>query len=388
VRPETEFLEDTAEDLFEEAPCGYLSTRLDGTIVQVNRTFEAWTGRSRRDLLAGVRFQDLLSPGGRIYHETHYAPLLQMQGSVRGIAVEIVRADGSALPALINSVLRRDEGGRPRVIRTTIFDATDRRRYEQELLRASQREHEIAHQLQRSLLAGKLPVSPALGLEIFYSPAGRGLEVGGDWYDSFWVQSEETIGLVLGDVVGRGIAAAATMGQLRSAVRALASTGLGPAALLEALDRYSRRHGVGEMTTLVYAELTLETGLFRFACAGHPPPLILEPGREPYFAWGGRSTPLNPYGESGGRAESCCSLPADAVVLLYTDGLIERRGVPQYDGESKLRDELAAHGHEPLKDIVEAVVRALRDPSDSDDVCLLAAQLAPASPSELPDAVD
>ena len=388
MRPETEFLEDTAEDLFEEAPCGYLSTRLDGTIVRVNRTFEVWTGRSRHDLLAGVRFQDLLSRGGRIYHETHYAPLLQMQGSVRGIAAEIVRADGSVLPALINSVLRRDEDGQARVIRTTVFDATDRRRYEQELLRASQREHEIALQLQRSLLAGKLPASPALELEIFYSPAVRGLEVGGDWYDSFWVDDDRTVGLVVGDVVGRGIVAAATMGQLRSAVRALASTGLGPAAILEALDRYSLRHGVGEMTTLVYAELALDTGLLRFACAGHPAPLILEPGQAPYFASGGRSTPLNPYGEAGPRTESCCQLGPGAVMLLYTDGLIERRSAPQHDGSSSLRDELALHRDERLKDIVRSVVHALRDSSHADDVCLLAAQLTRPFPPELVDAVD
>jgi sigma-B regulation protein RsbU (phosphoserine phosphatase) len=388
VRPEAELLEDAAEDLFEEAPCGYLSTRLDGTILKVNRTFEAWTGRSRRELLAGVRFQELLSPGGQIYHETHYAPLLQMQGSVRGIAVEIMRADGSALPALINSVLRRDEEGRAQVIRTTIFDATDRRRYEQELLRASQREHEIAHQLQRSLLAGELPVSPGLELEIFYSPAVRGHEVGGDWYDAFWLHGDSTVGLVVGDVVGRGIAAAATMGQLRSAVRALASTGLAPAALLEALDGYSRRHRVGEMTTIVYAELTLATGLLRFACAGHPPPLILEPGEEPYFASGGRSTPLNPYGAAGVRTESSCSLRADSLILLYTDGLIERRGSPHYDGSEKLRETLAVHRHRPVKEAVQTLVRGLRDPSHSDDVCLLAAHLRRALPPTLPDAVD
>jgi len=130
-------LEDSAQELFEDAPCGYLTTRLDGTIVKVNRTFETWTGRAREDLLDRVRFQELLSAGGRIYHETHYAPLLRMQGSVREIAVDIIRADGTLLPALINSVLRVDDDGRPRVIRTTVFDATDRRRYEEELRVAS-----------------------------------------------------------------------------------------------------------------------------------------------------------------------------------------------------------------------------------------------------------
>jgi len=102
------------------------------------------------------RFQDLLSPGGRMYYETHYAPLLHMQGSVRAIAVEIVRADRSRLSALVNSVLRRDDDGRPQAVWTSVFGATDRRAY-QEPLRASRREHDIAQRLQRSMLSGTLP---------------------------------------------------------------------------------------------------------------------------------------------------------------------------------------------------------------------------------------
>jgi PAS domain S-box-containing protein len=148
-------LDESADDLFETAPCGYLTTALDGSILRVNRTFEELTGRKRVELL-GTRFQDLLTPGARIYHETHYAPLLRMQGSVREIAVEIVRSDGSNVPAFVNAVVRHDDAGQPRVIRTTVFDATDRRRYEQELLKARRREHEVALELQRGLLAGAL----------------------------------------------------------------------------------------------------------------------------------------------------------------------------------------------------------------------------------------
>ncbi len=324
---EARLLEDTAEELFKEAPCGYLSTRLDGTIIQVNRTFESWTGRSRVELLDETRFQDLLSPGGRIYYETHFAPLLQMQGSVHEIAVEIVRADGSLLPALINSSLRADEIGRPRVIRTTIFDATDRRRYERELLRSRQREHEIAQQLQRSLLSGELPVSHALELEISYAAAVRGTEVGGDWYDAFWLVEDQTIGLVVGDVVGRGIAAAALMGQLRSAVRAFASTAVAPAAVLAALDEFSRRHRIGQMTTLVYAQLGVDTGSLRFACAGHPPPIIIEPVGDPAVAWEGRSLPINAYPSVGTRPEAGLSLPPGSTVVLYTDGLLSSANI-------------------------------------------------------------
>jgi PAS domain S-box-containing protein len=141
--PEAAF-EENAEDLYEHAPCGYLSTLPGGIIVKVNQTFLTWTGYERQDLIGRKRFQELLTPGGRIYHETHYAPLLQMQGTVREIAVDIVRANGQRLPALINSVLRRDAAGQPVVARTTVFNATNRKEYERELLRERQRAEKAA----------------------------------------------------------------------------------------------------------------------------------------------------------------------------------------------------------------------------------------------------
>ena len=129
-------LEEDVEELYEHAPVGYLSSLPGGLIVKVNRTLLSWTGHDRDGLVGLKRFQDLLAPGARIYYETHYAPLLQMQGHVREIAVELLRADGSRIPVLLNSTLVRDAVGRPRVVRTTVFDASDRRRYERELLQA------------------------------------------------------------------------------------------------------------------------------------------------------------------------------------------------------------------------------------------------------------
>jgi sigma-B regulation protein RsbU (phosphoserine phosphatase) len=366
--------EDSAEDLFEHAPCGYLSTLPDGTIVRVNRTFEEWTGLRREELVGARRFQDLLSPGGRIYHETHYAPLLRMQGSVREIAVEIVRADGTRLAALINSVQHVDEHGHPRRIRTTVFDATDRRRYEDELLRARRQEQETAQELSRSLLSGSLPAAPGLEVGVAYRPGVTGLEVGGDWYDAFWLDEGDTVGLVIGDVVGRGIGAAATMGQLRSAVRALASTGLPPGRLLDALDAYAARHEVGQMTTLIYAQLGLGSRRLRYACAGHPPPLVLSPGEEPSFAWDGRSTPLDVSDEP--RGEAAVTLAPGSTVLLYTDGLVERRMESLTDGMDRLLGVAAAHRDDTAAALVGAVVRTLHDPAHIDDVCVLAARVA------------
>jgi PAS domain S-box-containing protein len=128
--------EESAEDLYENAPCGYLSALPGGRIIKVNQTFLSWTGYRRDDLVGVRRFQDLLTPGGRIYHETHYAPLLQMQGAVREIAVEVIRADGKRLPVLINSTIRKDAAGKPLLIRTTVFNATDRMQLERELILA------------------------------------------------------------------------------------------------------------------------------------------------------------------------------------------------------------------------------------------------------------
>jgi PAS domain S-box-containing protein len=137
--PPPAILEESVEDLYEHAPCGYLSALPGGLVVKVNQTFLTWTGFTREDLVGQKRFQDLLTAGGRIFHETHYAPLLRMQGAVREIAVEIVCADGRRLPALINSALTRDAAGEPSFVRTTVFNATDRKEYERELLRERQR---------------------------------------------------------------------------------------------------------------------------------------------------------------------------------------------------------------------------------------------------------
>jgi len=135
VRDATAVDEDV-EELFEDAPCGFLSTAPDGTIVRANRTFLALSGYDADELVGRRRFYDLLPPGAKIYYETHYAPLLQMQGSVRELALELVRSNGTHVPVLVSATVKQDPAGRPQLVRVTVFDATDRRRYERELLQA------------------------------------------------------------------------------------------------------------------------------------------------------------------------------------------------------------------------------------------------------------
>ena len=369
VTPDDVLLEESAEELFEDAPCGYLTCGADGAILRVNRTFERWTGHERATLV-GTRFRDLLAPAGRIYHETHYLPLLQMQGAVREIALDIVRADGTRLPALINSVQQRDEAGRPRIIRTTIFAASDRRAYEQELLLARRREQDIAQLLQRSLLSGDPPSSADVCVEVVYRAAQH--EVGGDWHDAFWVDDERTVGLVVGDVVGRGLDAAAVMGQLRSAIRALASTELAPGALLDALDGFVSRHRVGRMATVAYAQLDVTSGRLLYACAGHPPPALLVPGGRPCFLWEGRSVPLDSIALGGRRPEGSAQIVRGGTLVLYTDGLVERRAQSLDVGLQHLLDHAARHQGEDVAEMLASVVRAMND-DHSDDLCVLGA---------------
>lgn len=365
--------EQSAEELFEEAPCGYLTTTPDGTILRVNRTFERWLGVRRGDLIGRRRFIDLLSPGSRIYHETHYSPLLRLQKEVKEIALELIREDGPPLPVLVNSMLVGE--GDAAAIRTTVFDASERRRYERELLTARREEHEIARRLQESMLTGELPQAPGLEVAATYRPAVRGLQVGGDWYDAFWLEKGH-LGLVVGDVVGRGIEAAATMGQLRSATRALASTGLRPAALLEALDAFADRHGVGVMATLVLADLNLTDRTLSFACAGHPPPLLARGDDPPEVLWDGRSTPIDAQG--GGpreRTEAHCDLRPGGLLLLYTDGLVEHRGSDLDEGIEKLLDAVGRRREESPGTLTERLVRDLEVEEHRDDVCTLALAL-------------
>ncbi|MBE2317693.1 SpoIIE family protein phosphatase [Solirubrobacter sp. CPCC 204708] len=370
----------SAEELYEQAPCGYLSSTPDGTIVRVNETFLRWTGYRRQDLVAVKRFQDLLSPGGRIYHETHYAPLLRMQGSVREIAVDILTADRRRLPVLVNSALVTDEAGEPELVRTTLFDARERKAYERELLAARDRERQAreaverlhaqsqatSHALQQSLLASEAPRDPRFDIVTLYQPAVEDLEVGGDWHDAF-VLPDGRLGLVVGDVVGRGLIAATAMGQLRSAVRALAIAGLGPVELIRALDAFVAGVDAAKFATLVYAEVEPDLGTATIASAGHLPPVLVTAAGEARLWFGGRSTPVGIQTPALPRAEAELALNPGDTLVLYTDGLIERRTESIDTGLARL---LAAAADDPHPDALRR--NLIAQGPDKDDVCVLA----------------
>lgn len=125
------------EDLYENAPCGYLSLSPDGRIVKSNHTLTRWLGMAP-DALLGKRLRDVLSIAGQIFYETHFAPLLRMQGFFDEVALDLIRADGTPLHVLANAAERRDPEGGLLFTRVTVFRATERRRYERELVDATE----------------------------------------------------------------------------------------------------------------------------------------------------------------------------------------------------------------------------------------------------------
>jgi PAS domain S-box-containing protein len=131
-------------DLYEHGPCGYLFTHMDGVILQANRTLLDWTGSALDDLAGQRRFQDLLTLPGKIFYENQFFPLLRLQGSIKEIAFDLVRKAREPLPVLVSSVLRSDADGEPFMVASAIFDASDRRAYEQELLRSQRRAEQLA----------------------------------------------------------------------------------------------------------------------------------------------------------------------------------------------------------------------------------------------------
>ncbi|MEV6559476.1 SpoIIE family protein phosphatase [Nocardia sp. NPDC051756] len=327
-------LEDSAEDLYEHAPCGYLSTLMDGTIAKINGTLLDWLGYDRDELVGRRRFTDLLSIGGRIYHETHIAPSLRMHGEIGGLALELKTANGTRLPVLVTSVVKCGPDGTAQLIRTTIFDARDRRAYELELLRARQdadrerdRVQKLATTLRRTLLPPTLPEIPGIALAAYYHTASVD-EVGGDFYDIFPLKGD-TWGFFIGDVAGKGAPAAAVTSLARYTLRAAAASDPEPVAALGILNTVLNHeyHGIDpRFCTVIYGQLIPDAKgcTVTLASGGHPPAVLLD-------AAGGARFLDTPGGQLVGALPNAhfatveFRLDPGDTLLLYTDGLTEAR---------------------------------------------------------------
>ena len=200
-----------------------------------------------------------------------------------------------------------------------------------ERARLYEAEYEAAHQLQAALLP-RLPAGlPGVGIGTSYRPANQGHEVGGDWYDVFELPGGR-IGCAAGDVVGHDLAAAAAMGRLQLLLRYLARSGAGPAAVLASLDQACPDLSGTPFATVAYAEYDPAGTTLTYACAGHPPPLLADGDTVGYLE-GGRSAAL---GMRDAPAQATVTVKPGARLVLYTDGLIERRAEPIDAGFGRL----------------------------------------------------
>ncbi|MFF1280423.1 PP2C family protein-serine/threonine phosphatase [Streptomyces sp. NPDC058299] len=397
-------LEDSAEELYENAPCGYLSTLMDGTIAKINATLLAWLGLEREAVVGRMRFADLLPVGGKLYHETHFAPLLRMQGEISGIALEIKQADGGRIPVLVSSLVKHGSTGEPLLIRTTVFDARDRRAYEQELLRGRKVAEEARKQaeadrarlqdalavLQQSLLPDALPPVPGVEAAAHYHTASPD-RLGGDFYDVFPIGGER-FAFFLGDVCGKGPQAAAVTSLTRYTLRAAALHDADPVAALSTLNEVllERYSGSGDprYCTAVFGTLEPDptTGrvAVQLASGGHPPVVVLRADGTAHFlpTPGGLLVGILPAARF--VTASTTLTPGDTL-LLYTDGLTEARTGEDRTGlygDEALLAFAAGQAGNPPKAVIEALAGLLASFGDGldDDTALLALGVPAAGP--------
>ena len=245
-----------------------------------------------------------------------------------------------------------------------------------ESLSTLQREQQVAATLQNSLLPDRLPSVRGGLLAARYIAASHEAVIGGDWYDAFLLP-DETLAFVVGDVVGHGVRAAATMGQLRNALRAFLFQGFGPGHSLELLNRLVTTLSDEPFATAVCAVFDPATGVVRHASAGHPPVVIVSASGEVAWPEEERSLPLGTLPDTG-YPEAATTLRGGSTFLAYTDGLIERRKQGLDAGMARLARHAASAAGDP-EILIDAVVGALDDGIRNDDTALLALTRDPAA---------
>ncbi|WP_292989221.1 SpoIIE family protein phosphatase [Mycobacterium sp.] len=378
-------LSESAGDLYENAPCGYVVAGPDRRIVNVNTTLLTWLGYERNALI-GKPFTDLLAVGSLIHYETHFAPLLQLQGQLAGVTVDLKTADGSRLPVFVTANVKSDGDGRPVLLRITFHDAGIRRSYERELLDERQRvERErarvqiFARTLQRTLLPPLLSPPQGLDASALYHAASVD-DVGGDFYDLFPL-AQDKWAFFIGDVSGKGAGAAAVTSLTRYTLRAAAAFDADPIEVLQNLHTVLSqefRDTVNQFATVVFGVLTPRDGEFdvQLASGGHLPPLVLGANGEARYTdtVGGHPVgiPMEPR-----FVATRIRLGAGDTLVLYTDGLTEARvgsGTERYDFHGALLEFAAEHAPATASAIV-AEIQSLLDGFGSgleDDVAVLA----------------
>ncbi len=376
---------DALRDLFDNAPCGYLVISADGIIRRANATIARWLLRDA-EAMVGTPFPDLLTIGGRIHYETHFAPMLLASGVLGGVTVDLQTSDRRRIPVLLTANVERTADGHATLIRIVVDDVTDRRSYELELLderRRAQAESDratsLAETLQRSLLPPALFPPPGLEAAAHYHSPSAG-EVGGDFYDLFPL-TRDRYGFFLGDVCGKGVAAATLTSLTRYTLRAAAVNDDHPVGVLGTLDRVLKQDihaGRGWFCTVLFGVIAKAPGGFdvEIASGGHSPPLLLAgDGTAAYVPIdGGQAVGL--FAEPA-FVSTRLTLSAGDTLLLYTDGVTEARtgeGPARFDDDGALLRFAAAQSPAGASGVVTAMRTLIEELGSGveDDAAVLA----------------
>ena len=250
-----------------------------------------------------------------------------------------------------------------------------------ERARQFESERTIAETLQRSVLPVSLPQVDGVRIGARYLPGTEEVDVGGDWFDAITLANGR-LGLVVGDVVGKGVQSAATMAQLRNALRAFALDQMKPSSTITRLNRLAYGASETAFATLVYAVIDPSTRNCRFTTAGHPPPLAVYPDGRAEFLEGGRGLPVGAAPDTN-YVQDVVELPVGTTLLLYTDGLIERRDKTIDEGLAQLYAAAVEAPPDPER-LLEHVLDSLVGAADRrDDIALLAVRLFVSAPEPL-----
>ena len=342
----------------------------DGRVLRANPVLQKLTGGRA---VNGVAVSTLVGLDDRLALDALLTAALA--GATVPPAAELQLAGEEDLPVSILAWGVREHDGEILSVLIQVDDLRERRRAEAARERlaeeragrakaeaAYERERSIASTLQRDLLPRRLPDAPGIALASHFSAGGEGTAVGGDWFDAFTLPGGR-LGLVIGDVAGRGVAAAARMGQLRSVARAYAVEGHTPSGVVARLNLYHQALRADDMTTLVYAVIEPDHGRLRLVNAGHPPPALVVPGSSARLLEG--SCPALGIAEICQPPEIVVDFPPGATLALFTDGLVERRQENIDSGLGRLLSALAAPGD--IEAVRDDVIEACLGPERVDD---------------------
>ncbi|HYZ80905.1 MAG TPA: SpoIIE family protein phosphatase [Solirubrobacteraceae bacterium] len=360
--------DENAPGLGVHASRGRLPVAVEGRVMLGEGTFGRLAVERRAELLVGEELPGAAARSGDGEDESEVE---NEDGIVSVMAVPLVAAD-ELLGLVVLGAAAEDRFDAGDLELLTL--AADRMAIAIDHVQRFSHGRQLVETLQRSLLPDRLPHHPRLELAARYLPSGLAPQIGGDWYDALELDRDRTA-VMIGDVVGHGVRAATTMSELRNALRAFAVEGHSPGEALHQLDRVVHAtFGPGMIATVLFLIIDASRGMVRLSRAGHPPPALRTAAGEIRFLETGSTLPLGIDDRVSAEEAEYHLAPGDTL-LLFTDGLVERRRESINTGFDRLRDAFtnAPAEVEPLCDFV--LERTVSEQASHDDIAVLALRM-------------